>query len=163
MIIIIESQKKKRILVRLELRRQTIISKNDTINTIPHFIEQKALSILEYLGIILSRNFSYMINLRFIVLIIKLDQERQNLRLLLFRDMEGMFPLIDLSIIWIILKTLISILIKRIICLIIWLEFRIIKDMCRKVSLILKEIKGLIVFLLKGKISLNFIIIFGDF
>ena len=133
-----------------------IILKKDIINTILHFIELKVLNIQELMEIILSRNFSYMINLKYIVLIIKLGLERQNLLLHLYQDMVVMFRLIDLNIIWIILKILISMLIKQIIYLIIWLEFLIIKDMYLKMSLILKEIKDHIVFQLKVKIFLKF-------
>ena len=133
-----------------------IILKKDIINTILHFIELKVLNIQELMEIILSRNFSYMINLKYIVLIIKLGLERQNLLLHLYQDMVVMFLLIDLNIIWIILKILISMLIKQIICLIIWLEFLIIKDMYLKMSLILKEIKDHIAFQLKVKIFLKF-------
>ena len=134
-----------------------IISKNDIINIILLIIEQKELNIQEFMEIILSRNFSSMINQKSIVLIIKLDLVLQNQLLHLFQDMVDMFLLIDSNIIWIILKILISILIKLIIYLIIWLEFLIIKDMFLKVLLISKEIKGRIAFLLKAKTFLKLI------
>ena len=128
-----------------------ITLKKDIINIIQLFIGQKELNIQEFMVIIRSKNSSYMINQKFIVLIIKLDLEQQNLLLLLFLDMVVMYLLIDLNIIWIILKILISISIKQIICLITWWEFLIIKDMFLKVWLILKGIKDLIAFQLKVK------------
>ena len=128
-----------------------ITLKKDIINIIQLFIEQKELNIQEFMVIIHSKNSSYMINLKFLALIIKLDLEQQNLLLLLFLDMVVMYLLIDLNIIWIILKILISISIKQIICLITWWEFLIIKDMFLKVWLILKGIKDLIAFQLKVK------------
>ena len=128
-----------------------ITLKKDIINIIQLFIEQKELNIQEFMVIIHSKNSSYMINLKFLALIIKLDLEQQNLLLLLFLDMVVMYPLIDLNIIWIILKILISISIKQIICLITWWEFLIIKDMFLKVWLILKVIKDLIASQLKVK------------
>ena len=134
-----------------------IILKNDIINIILLFIEQKELNIPEYMEIIRLKNSSYMTNQRFIVLIIKLGLVQRNQPLLLFLDMGDMFQLIDSNIIWIISKILISILIKLIIYLIIWLEFLIIKDMFLKVLLISKEIKGRIAFLLKAKTFLKLI------
>ena len=134
-----------------------IISKNDIINIILLIIEQKELNIQEFMVIIHLKNSSYMINQKFIVLIIKLDLVLQNQLLHLFQDMVDMFLLIDLNIIWIILKILISILIKLIIYLTIWLEFLIIKDMFLKVLLISKEIKDHIAFLLKVKTFLKLI------
>ena len=97
-----------------------IISKKDIINIILLFIEPKVLNIQEYMVIIHLKNSFYMINLKYIVRIIKLDLVLLNLLQLLFQDMEVMFLLIDLNIIWIILKILISILIKLIIYSIIW-------------------------------------------
>ena len=132
-----------------------IISKKDIINIIQLIIEQKELNIQEFMEIIHLKNSSYMINQKFIVLIIKLDLVLQSQLLHLFLDMVDMFQLIDSNIIWIILKILISILIKLIIYLIIWLEFLIIKDMFLKALLISKEIKGHIASLLMEKISLN--------
>ena len=134
-----------------------ITLKKDIINIILHIIEQKELNIQEFMAIIHLKNSSYMINQKFIVLIIKLDLVLQNLLLHLFQDMEDMYQLIDFSIIWIILKILISISIKQIIYLIIWLEFLIIKDMFLKVLLISKEIKGRIASLLKAKTFLKLI------
>ena len=134
-----------------------IISKSDIINIIQLIIEQKELNIQEFMEIIHLKNSSYMINQKFIVLIIKLDLVLQSQLLHLFLDMVDMFQLIDSNIIWIILKILISILIKLIIYLIIWLEFLIIKDMFLKVLLISKEIKGRIAFLLKAKTFLKLI------
>ena len=128
-----------------------ITLKKDIINIIQHFIEPKELNIQEYMEIIPSKNSSYMTNPKFIALIIKLDLEQQNLLLLLFLDMVVMYQLIDLNIIWIILRILISISIKQIICLITWWEFLIIKDMFLKVWLILKVIKDLIAFQPKVK------------
>ena len=157
MTIIIESPKKKRIHIHIDQRQQMIISKNDIINIILLIIEQKELNIQEFMAIIHLKNSSYMINQKFIVLIIKLDLVLQNQLLHLFQDMVDMFLLIDSNIIWIILKILISILIKLIIYLIIWLEFLIIKDMFLKVLLISKEIKGRIAFLLKAKTFLKLI------
>ena len=132
-----------------------IILKKDIINIIQLFIELKEHNIQEFMGIIHLKNFSYMINQKFIVQIIKLVLELLNQLQLLFLVMEDMFLQIDFSIIWIILKTLISILIKLIIYLIIWLEYQITRDMSQRVLLISKVIKGLIVFLQKGKISHN--------
>ena len=134
-----------------------IILKNDIINIILLFIEQKELNIPEYMEINRLKNSSYMTNQRFIVLIIKLGLVQPNQPLLLFLDMGDMFQLIDSNIIWIISKILISILIKLIIYLTIWLEFLIIKDMFLKVLLISKEIKGRIAFLLKAKTFLKLI------
>ena len=128
-----------------------ITLKKDIINIIQHFIEPKELNIQEYMEIIPSKNSSYMINLKFIALTIKLGLEQQSLLLHLFLDMVVMYQLIDLNIIWIILRILISISIKQIICLIIWWEFLIIKDMFLKVWLILKGIKDLIASQLKVK------------
>ena len=134
-----------------------IILKNDIINIILLFIEQKELNIPEYMEIIRLKNFSYMTNRRFIALIIKLDLVPRNQPLLLFLDMGDMFQLIDSNIIWIISKILISILIKLIIYLIIWSEFLIIKGMFLKMLLISKEIKDHIAFQLKVKILLKLI------
>ena len=134
-----------------------IILKNDIINIILLFIEQKELNIQEYMEIIRLKNFSYMTNRRFIALIIKLDLVPRNQPPRLFLDMGGMFLLIDSNIIWIILKIPISIPIKLIIYLIIWLEFLIIKVMFLKVWLISKEIKGRIASLLKAKTFLKLI------
>ena len=132
-IIIIESLKKRRTLIHIDQLLQMIILKNDIINIILLFIEQKELNIPEYMEIIRLKNSSYMTNQRFIVLIIKLGLVQRNQPLLLFLDMGDMFQLIDSNIIWIISKILISILIKLIIYLIIWLEFLIIKVMFLKV------------------------------
>ena len=135
-----------------------IILKKDIINIIQLFIELKEHNIQEFMGIIHLKNFSYMINQKFIVQIIKLVLELLNQLQLLFLVMEDMFLQIDFSIIWIILKTLISILIKLIIYLIIWLEYQITRDMSQRVLLISKVIKGLIVFQLKVTIFHKFII-----
>ena len=133
-----------------------IISKKDIINIILLFIEPKVLNIQEYMVIIHLKNSFYMINLKYIVRIIKLDLVLLNLLQLLFQDMEVMFLLIDLNIIWIILKILISILTKPIIYLIIWSGYQITKDMFQRVLLILREIKDLIAFQPKVKIFHKF-------
>ena len=134
-----------------------IILKKDIINIIQLFIELKEHNIQEFMGIIHLKNFSYMINQKFIVQIIKLVSELLNQLQLLFLVMVDMFLQIDFNIIWIILKILISILIKLIIYLIIWLEYQITRDMSQKVLPILKVIKDLIAFRQKGKISHNLI------
>ena len=79
-----------------------IILKNDIINIILLFIEQKELNIPEYMEINRLKNSSYMINQKFIVLIIKLVWGPQSQPLPLFLDMEDMCQLIDSNIIWII-------------------------------------------------------------
>ena len=129
--------------------------RRDIINIILPIIEQKERNIRVFMEITRSRNFSYMINQKFIALIIKSASEQLSQLLLLSQDTADMSQLIDSNIIWIILKTLISILIKLIIYLIIWLEYQITRDMSQRVLLISKVIKGLIVFLQKGKISHN--------
>ena len=120
MIMIIELQKKIKIHFHIDLLLLMIISKKGIINIILLFIEPKVLNIQEYMVIIHLKNSFYMINLKYIVRIIKLDLVLLNLLQLLFQDMEVIFLLIDLNIIWIILKILISILIKLIIYSIIW-------------------------------------------
>ena len=102
MIMIIELQKKIKIHFHIDLLLLMIISKKDIINIIPPFIEQKELNIQEFMEIIHLRNFSYMINQRFIVPIIKLVLEQQNQQLLLFLDLAVMCQQIDFNIIWII-------------------------------------------------------------
>ena len=102
MIMIIELQKKIKIHFHIDLLLLMIISKKDIINIILPFIEQKELNIQEFMEIIHLRNFSYMINQRFIVPIIKLVLEQQNQQLLLFLDLAVMCRQIDFNIIWII-------------------------------------------------------------
>ena len=79
-----------------------LILKRDITSIILHIIVQKGHSIQEYMGIIHLKNSFYMINQKFIVLITKLDLVQLNLLLYLFQDMEDMFLLIGLNIIWII-------------------------------------------------------------
>ena len=157
MTIIIESPKKKRIHIHIDQRQQMIISKNDIINIILLIIELKVLNIQAFMEIIHLKNSFYMINRKFIVLIIKLDLVPQSQLLHLFLDMVDMFQPIDSNIIWIILKIPISIPIKLIIYLIIWLEFLIIRDMFLKVLLISREIKDHIAFQQKVKTFLKLI------
>ena len=71
MIMIIELQKKKKIHVHIGLLQLMTTLKRDIINIIQPIIEQKEHNIQEYMEIIHSRNFSYMISLKFIALIIK--------------------------------------------------------------------------------------------
>ena len=71
MIMIIELQKKKKIHVHIGLLQLMTTLKRDIINIIQPIIEQKEHNILEFMEIIPSKNFSYMISLKFIALIIK--------------------------------------------------------------------------------------------
>jgi len=84
------------------LHLSMIISKRDIINIILLIIEQKEPNIPESMETIHLKNFSYMINLKFIAPIIKLALELLNQQLPLFLVMVVLSQRIDSNIIWII-------------------------------------------------------------